>query len=649
MTLNLTHSKKLYLHAVAFALVCVGIYATDIQSIHAARIYSTGCEFQGNLADGVEASAYDFLVPGSSRAQIKNVLKRSGLSSCRTFISSNTGSDDTLTLTGELSTSGAPINGPLYFRFYFYMPSLPGGSSSIARIGTAAQRAVQTIWIRSDGRLELREQGGSSVIATSPSALATGTWHRIEWYYNNSGAGTATVRVNGSSVMGVNAFVGEGIEFFKWGIMETSEPQPTGDFYFDDIAVNDTTGAYQNSWPGDGAIVHLYPNGAGDNNSWQTSTGGSGSATNYLAVDEITPDNSTTYLRRSSTGTRTDDYNVDDYVSKSVPANAAISVVSVGVRGGSTSSTASSGRNVQVRLKSAPGATVVESSSNSNQLHTSSWVTNRVPLPRSYQLTSYTDPTTSEKWALSGTNSIDAMQIGARVQTTSVSTEVRISTLWALVEYAVPQPGGECESGASSGFQQPEGGPRTAVDAALFLITSLMPQEKGACEDGTIGLGLGADFFTAISQMCLGTNCRSTWWPTLIQPSSCQMEVRRVRGVTTSFGATLSTQLCDSKLTAASVAAGWVATGMDYCDGGLCDAASIASCVYTRMACSGGVTASVPTKSGPYAHPATAAQTGDGTDFTFTPQCNDGMDNDGAGGTDYPADVSCQGYWDDSE
>lgn len=48
--------------------------------------------------------------------------------------------------------------------------------------------------------------------------------------------------------------------------------------YYDDIAINNVSGSFQNSWPGDGGVVALTPNAAGDSNC---TTG------NYTMVGEI--------------------------------------------------------------------------------------------------------------------------------------------------------------------------------------------------------------------------------------------------------------------------------------------------------------------------------------------------------------------------
>lgn len=83
--------------------------------------------------------------------------------------------------------------------------------------------------------------------------------------------------------------------------------------YFDDLALNDTTGTTDNSWCGDGHVVKITPSGSGTNNNWLNNGGVSASA-NYLYVDEYPNDGDTTYVycSASSTGVQ-DQYNMSSF------------------------------------------------------------------------------------------------------------------------------------------------------------------------------------------------------------------------------------------------------------------------------------------------------------------------------------------------
>lgn len=70
--------------------------------------------------------------------------------------------------------------------------------------------------------------------------------------------------------------------------------------YVDDIALNDTTGATDNSWCGDGHVIALFPNGDGDVTQLTTSSGTS----HYQMVDEVPSDADVTYVESSVAGER---------------------------------------------------------------------------------------------------------------------------------------------------------------------------------------------------------------------------------------------------------------------------------------------------------------------------------------------------------
>ena len=77
--------------------------------------------------------------------------------------------------------------------------------------------------------------------------------------------------------------------------------------YFDDIAVNNTAEAVDNSWCGDGHVIALKPNANGDSSDF---TGSDGNSTdNYLLVDDVPHDSDTTYVE-SATADHTDLYNL---------------------------------------------------------------------------------------------------------------------------------------------------------------------------------------------------------------------------------------------------------------------------------------------------------------------------------------------------
>jgi hypothetical protein len=84
-------------------------------------------------------------------------------------------------------------------------------------------------------------------------------------------------------------------------------------FYLDDIALNDTEGATNNSWPGLGGCVALPPTGQGDRQ--ELTLVGSGLTANWQAVDAIPP----VYVSESEYVTNSGPGQKDLYTSGSLP------------------------------------------------------------------------------------------------------------------------------------------------------------------------------------------------------------------------------------------------------------------------------------------------------------------------------------------
>lgn len=384
-----------------------------------ARLWSCGFELNSAVS-GVEFTA-------NSTNSIVTTPVRSGTYAYR--CNTNTSS--------RYDFQAASAQGPFYFRTYFRVDTLPSTTVGITRIASATSAMVCDLRMTTTGTIQVVDTVGT--IGTS-AALSTGTWYRLELMIDLTGAGATdivTFRIDGvTSVTSSTRTIS--VNMGQWFFGNTTGAASGILCYYDDMAINDNTGSVQNSWPGEGKIIHLRPNAAGDNNTWPKSTLSAGDANNYQDMDEVTPDDASTRLRRTTTTVKVDDYNVDDPSSLNSYDN--ITLVHVGIRGGSLSGTASTDRDVLLRIKSASAGTMTKSANSTNRLNTAgTYVTNTSVANKNYQLTAYTDPTTGSAWTVTGTNSLTNMQIGVENQT-SVTTEVIVSTIWALVEYTVGTP-----------------------------------------------------------------------------------------------------------------------------------------------------------------------------------------------------------------
>ncbi len=149
----------------------------------------------------------------------------------------------------------------------------------------------------------------STLLDTSSTAVPRNVWTCLEARIKIDNAdGIVTVKLDGIEVMDfagdtqatANADLGEA----RWGSDGASEW--TG--YLDDLAVNDTTGDENNGWIGRGGIYGLFPSGAGTHTDFTPNTGA-----NYAAVDEVPPDDDTTYVQYSTAGGQ------DSYVMADLP------------------------------------------------------------------------------------------------------------------------------------------------------------------------------------------------------------------------------------------------------------------------------------------------------------------------------------------
>jgi hypothetical protein len=308
-----------------------------------------------------------------------------------------------------------------YGRAYIYLTSLPTANSKIMDFAfvTTSRASLQ---LTTSGVVQLLDDGGAQVGSDGPTLLIN-TWYRIELKSDgttSAGNITAEALVDGVSFASGTYASTDTSDNFRVGFLSGS---PTGTMYVDDIAVNDTSGSFQNSWPGEGKIIVLKPNAAGDTSAW---TG------DYTDIDEITPDDSTTFIS-SNTATQVEDVNLES----SGLTSETITFVGIGVR--FSGAGASANASFIVRVKASSGGTVQESfaitPSNTTWLTNATVSSNR---PQQYPIALYDLPGASTTaWTPAD---LDQAQIGVRLSTASTNA-ARVSKLWMLVEY-VPLAGG---------------------------------------------------------------------------------------------------------------------------------------------------------------------------------------------------------------
>lgn len=154
--------------------------------------------------------------------------------------------------------------------------------------------------------------GAGTLLALGNVTIPATTWVVVEFHIQVNAAGQVVAKVNGTtdaSFAGDTDYTGTGNVRAVWFMGLALSGGATGSHaeYFDDIAINDTDGSYENSWPGLGGVFWLEPTADGAQNDWTPSSG----TVNYAMVDDIPPDNATTYNQALDSAS-IDLYEVDD-------------------------------------------------------------------------------------------------------------------------------------------------------------------------------------------------------------------------------------------------------------------------------------------------------------------------------------------------
>jgi len=161
--------------------------------------------------------------------------------------------------------------------------------------------------VASSCEAECYDTGGNK---TQEFTLAQGTWAMIEVHYKaGAGTGVFEVKINGVSIVSHTNInnASHSVSSISFGFSQSNAAEPEGwnlkdNMYFDDMAVNDVSGAINNSWCGAGTIIALKPKAAGNKSQWDLSQG--------WALAEAS--SNTTTLNITGHGLSTDDvmYNV---------------------------------------------------------------------------------------------------------------------------------------------------------------------------------------------------------------------------------------------------------------------------------------------------------------------------------------------------
>lgn len=258
-------------------------------------------------------------------------------------------------------------------------------------------------------------------IGSASPAIPLNTWTLLELSYDDSDANNTEVGM----LNGVQFATGNGPDsggtsnIVSIGVIDTT----TADCFFDDFGVNDTSGSFQTSFLGAGAIIHLNPDSAGDANGYLVTNGGTaGAANNFTRVNETPPDDATTY--NASVLLSAED--LMNCSASGIGASDTVNVVSVGVRAADlVAADATTAFKIEIE-KTASGT---KTQSVAQTPNSTTWKTNGGATPAVYLINAYQDPD-GAAWTQT---TLDSMQIGYIVTAAGVRTAA-ITKIWALVD-----------------------------------------------------------------------------------------------------------------------------------------------------------------------------------------------------------------------
>ena len=162
----------------------------------------------------------------------------------------------------------------------------------------------QLVGLYTDGtnKLNITLNNSGTVACTGTKILSDATIYHIQLYakiHSSTGVVTAKIDDTQECTFTGNTDPGARTNFDNFCLGSRSQLSEI-QYFCDSLVVNDTTGSTDNSWPGIVRFIAKVVQGPGAYvNNWSRNVG----ANNWDCVEEIPPDNDTTYLFTSSAST----------------------------------------------------------------------------------------------------------------------------------------------------------------------------------------------------------------------------------------------------------------------------------------------------------------------------------------------------------
>jgi hypothetical protein len=179
----------------------------------------------------------------------------------------------------------------LYLRIAVYPLSFAPGLKWFTALDPSGSSICALTSVAQSNQLRLHDSN-MNILAYSSILLTQNEWHVLEMYIN-ADSDDFVLLIDGETAINWHGdFVGPNrVGMLKWGYHAHAFLE-TPNAYWDDYAVNDTTGTVNNSFPGRGGIEWLGPEAAGN----ETQFTPVGAEDNWDCVDERPPDNDATYV-----------------------------------------------------------------------------------------------------------------------------------------------------------------------------------------------------------------------------------------------------------------------------------------------------------------------------------------------------------------
>lgn len=170
----------------------------------------------------------------------------------------------------------------LYFRVRAYLQN--GASTIVFRNSTTALLTLTYDTVNARWNITTATTGN-----TGNNSWLMNKYQLLEIYYKIANAGgVIQIKIDGIVVFTFNGDTQPGAATNSDNVIITGVGNSVP-LDIDDLAMNDVSGASDNSWCGDGKIIAFVPNGNGDSSQWLNSSGTS--VNNYSFVDELPPSN----------------------------------------------------------------------------------------------------------------------------------------------------------------------------------------------------------------------------------------------------------------------------------------------------------------------------------------------------------------------